>query len=119
MKEARIILATDTKDNRPIKATIRELLRNKLANNFGGFTETMGYGGYIMADGILKTEAVYIYDVAMPHQDFPALRAIAAWLRIVAEQETVYLRDPDGNVAFVADPPQYRNRQTGELADIP
>jgi hypothetical protein len=99
-REARIILATDQQNNVPIHASIRDLLREKLARAFGGYTETVGQGGYIMANGDLKQEAVLIYDVAMEDHLYPALTAIAQWLALVANQETVYVRRPDGEVLF-------------------
>jgi hypothetical protein len=100
-KEARIILATEQQNNTPIHASIRDLLREKLARAFGGYTETTGNGGYIMENGdYLKQETVLIYDVAMEGHHYPALTAIAQWLAMVANQECVYVRRPDGEVMF-------------------
>lgn len=100
MKDARIILATEQRNNIPIHASIRDLLREKLARAFGGYTETIGHGGYIMEDGTLKQETVLIYDIAIEDHYYPVLTSIAQWLAMVANQETVYVRRPDGNVVF-------------------
>ncbi len=107
MKEARLILATETKNGKEVDWEIRHLLHSKLASTFGGFTETHGKGGYVMASGELfdhipklKIEAVWIYDVAMADEQYPALTAIAQWLCLVAQQECVYVRRPDGEVLF-------------------
>ena len=100
MREARIILATETRHNTPINASIRALLQNKLATAFGGYTETAGFGGYRMDSGDLKHELVLIYDVAIEPHHWPALTAIAMWLCHVADQETVYARRDDGVVFF-------------------
>ncbi len=110
MKEARLILATETRDGKEVDWEIRYLLHGKLASAFGGFTETHGKGGYIMASGEVKCspqrrgtraiEAVWIYDIAMADEQYPALTALAQWLCLVAQQETVYVRRPDGEVLF-------------------
>lgn len=100
MREARIILATETRHNHPIKEGIRGLLRAKLTSAFSGYTETQGTGGYVMADGSHKRESVYVYDVGMEDHQYPTLTAIAQWLALVADQECVYVRRPDGEVLF-------------------
>ena len=100
MREARIICASEQRDNRPVALSVISQLEETLAQRFGGYTVVMGRGGYVMDSGELKTELVRVYDVAMEAHHFPALTGIAQWLCREANQECVYVRDPTGQVSF-------------------
>lgn len=108
MKEARIILPAYERDGTPVGKGIAGQLSTKLIDAFGGYTLTVGVGGYRMADGSIKQEPVEVFDVAMPSGDDDGslhqgqnLTEIAVWLCNVANQECVYLRYPSGLVVFV------------------
>jgi hypothetical protein len=102
MKEARIILPTFQRDDMPVGANIPTMLEEKLIDVFGGYTVTVGHGGYRMADGSIKQEPVRVYDVACGEWDnSETLEPMAKWLCKAANQECVYLRLPSGQIKFV------------------
>lgn len=101
MREARIIVP-----NKPEHHHVARELRHKLAHSFGGYTETIGYGGWVDPRGELIAEAVIVYDVAMADtaENVTAIRALADHVRVAARQQAVYLRLPSGNVEFIEAP---------------
>jgi hypothetical protein len=99
MREARIILPYSP-DGDSFGEHYR--LRKLLAQNFGGYTATFSYGGWVNGDGHLVEENVYVYDVAMPANDLNVdrLTILAHESAIALEQDSVYIRYPDGLVVI-------------------
>lgn len=102
-KEARIIVPSETKDGRPLADHVVFDILQEVAKLFGGFTAWAGMGGYVMADGEVKQEKVTIVDMAVKNDKSTReqLEAIATGLKVAGEQETVYLRLPDGKVELI------------------
>ncbi len=103
MKEARLIVPTHSRAGRPAPH-VTKTVRDFLITNFGGFTETIGSGGYRNQDGYIELDAVLIFDVAIDY-DMPShqalMRGIARKVCIGLNQECVYLRQTNGLVEFV------------------
>lgn len=97
MREARIVLPVQ---NGNANAPEHTWLRSKLCRQFGGFTESIGRGGWISPIGETIVEPISIYDVAMDG-DGQELIAIARQVGEMAAQDCVYVRLPDGAVEFV------------------
>ncbi len=102
LREARLIVPPHANDGTQHWDNV-EAVRALLIDGFGGYTETQGAGGYVMASGKTKTEPVVVFDIAMPltHDAKKTLRAIALFVLRVQKQETVYVRYANGLIEFV------------------
>lgn len=101
--EARIVIPSETKAGNPLPEHFVADILLEIAELFGGYTEWCANGGYIMANGKLKTEAVHVVDIAAAHNKTTKehLEALAADIKAQGEQETVYLRLPGGRVELI------------------
>ena len=99
MKEARLILTTQTRNGELIHARVLHHFTQWVADSFGGYTLTMGEGAYRHPNGRVQVEPVMILDILTDRVDL--LREIAHTFTFVADQEGTYLRLPDGEVEFV------------------
>jgi hypothetical protein len=97
MREARIIFPTE-----PL-ARERTRFEHDLVSAFGGFTRTIGDGGWAGDDGKTVYETVSIYDVAM--EDAPTnarqLKVLAVQYGRLLAQEAVYVRFASGAVEII------------------
>lgn len=98
LREHRLIMPFNPANEGSNEAHLR--LKQELVAAFGGFTETIGRGGWKGANGIVYDD-VAVYDVAFD------VRSEADWLRFVAigmeigallGQEAVYFRNSYGEV---------------------
>lgn len=97
LKEAQIIVPADPRYALQVGGLIAALVRE-----FGGVTETSGFGYWLNSAGVSVNEPVRIFTVACePH-------ASETWFRWQAErfgrdcdQEAVYVRFPDGTVEII------------------
>lgn len=98
MREARIIMPLVSTDSQHTREHDR--LKRALAQNFGGYTVTIGSGGWVDGRGFLIRETVAIYDIAMPDTKLnrSRVRDLAYLTAVELKQESVYVRTPDGNV---------------------
>jgi len=96
MKEARIILAGADENS------VNRYLR-LIAKRFGGFTAWAAHGGWVNDNGELVQEPVRVVDVALGNglYDMAYLRGLAKAWREWADQDCVYVRDPQGNVTLI------------------
>lgn len=79
-----------------------ELLKQRLLDDFGGYTETRGQGAWKPPEGRpLVIEPVVVYQIAMERQSVIRLREIARDCAIMADQECVMIVTPCGDVEFV------------------
>ncbi len=66
-------------------------LGERLAGIAGGYTRVRGVGAYVMADGTVKREPVYVYTLFAP--DVPStrerIRSVAQHVKIQLAQESV------------------------------
>lgn len=104
MREARIILPETHHSDGHSLAPIHAWLKRSLAADFGGYTATPSFGGWVAPDGTLYEEKGTAYDVAADDDRAGELRTIAQFIAGQAEQLAVYLRLPDGHVEFVEAP---------------
>lgn len=104
MREARLVLPAADNAGTPLP-NVHSGLQRELASAFGGFTQTMGFGGWVDNDGKTISEPVAVYDVAIEEDAIDTLRAIARRYCALAEQACVYLRLPTGSVEFVQPEP--------------
>ena len=98
LKEGRLIVPTDP----PNADTVLKWVRDYLVAEFGGYTETKGFGGWMGKDGVCQ-EPVRIFDVAYKTgldavTGNVQLRIIADHVKINLQQEAVYVRFNDGSV---------------------
>lgn len=105
MKEARIILPTVANGNVRSSANVHQLLAVDLAYRFGGYTAIKGSGGWLDREaGMLVTEEVTIYDVAVASHDARAaadLSDLALRAGRQLDQKAVYVRLPNGEVRII------------------
>ena len=102
MKMASLILPTH--DNHGVGLQdVHCALQSDLCDTFGGFTLTQGCGGYRFDSGEVKLESVVIYNIAMSDtpENASKLRTIAKHEASLAEQESVMITLPNGNVEFI------------------
>lgn len=88
-----------------VRPDIADALGKRLAATYGGFTRTDAQGGYIMADGRLVCESVFVFDVATESDAesvFGFAAMAAAEIRRAMDQESVYFRNIDGRVHILA-----------------
>ena len=78
-----------------------KLFQESLCAMFGGYTRTLGRGGWKDSWGEVKHEVVEIYDIAVTDDQFRILQTVAAWVAFVGNQEQVYVRAPDGVIRSV------------------
>lgn len=101
LRECRIILPTLTQKGELFDVRkVRKWVEASLAAHFGGWTITPGAGECTMEDGSKKPETVFVYDVAIPGTEaaYRNLVRIALGIKEMADQETVYVKDPWGRV---------------------
>lgn len=98
MREARIICPLYDNEGASLADTHTEL-EGKLIEHFGGCTKVRGTG-FDMSRGEVVIESVFVYDVAMTMglENRSILAGLAEWLLFAADQRSVYLRYPDGEV---------------------
>lgn len=102
MREARIILPHSQPSHLVHKTvTLIKWLRRELCELAGGYTETMGRGGWVNDEGKTLDEEVTIFDVAVGPLQIPQLRSIAREMGERAEQKCVYLRLPYGEIELI------------------
>lgn len=99
MKLARIILPERDNDNGMLTDE-HGYLQKTLLERYGGFTQTSGIGGW-KHEGVIMYERVRIYDVAMERADVISLRNLAAEMATRANQHSVMIVTPNGDVEFV------------------
>lgn len=106
LREARIILPRQDNNGVPL-IPVKNVLEKKLLTSFGGFTRLEGMGGWesnrVMHTRRLYQEYVWIYDIVVS-LDWMAsikLKRIGLWLKKVANQESIYLRLPSGEIEFL------------------
>ncbi len=102
LKEARLIVPMQDNDGHPSDDILSEV-RSRMLDVFGGYTETVGMGGWADAGSIYR-EPVAIFDVAIDPFDSTktgALLALAQHVRQQLYQEAVYLRWYDGDIQLV------------------
>lgn len=99
--EARLILPWQCCD--AARHTLVLDVEERLRHLFGSYTRFHAAGSYVMRDGKPMTEQVLVYDIAVTNisATYQQLREIAEHIRVAAEQESVYLRLPNGQVEFV------------------
>lgn len=104
MKLAKIILPERDNNNESLSWQ-HQALQDLLIANFGGFTMTKGFGGWVNAERqpftVVMRENVWVYDIAMQRADTPKLRSLAQQLAADAKQEAVMIVTPNGDVEFV------------------
>lgn len=123
MKEARIILPTSfehpdkkwlehnegPRDAESVRVeyvnAIHAKLEYRLAQEFGGYTATVGKGGWVDDQGDLVQDDVIVYDVAGVGSvaDENELMYIAQTFRNMAQQDCVYVRFFDGTVRLIGE----------------
>lgn len=74
--------------------------RRKLADSFGGYTATVGEGGWVDPDGQLVEERVVVYTVAV-ERGLPDLFRTATEEARRMEQKALYWEFPDGRVKII------------------
>lgn len=96
MREGRIIIP-DLDDG-----TMLIDFQKRLLSSFGGYTRTMGDGGWIdpARPSTVEEEAIIIYDVAY-NGDNSELFQIAEWAQLYFEQTSIYCRYGNGVVQMV------------------
>lgn len=99
--EARLVLATFQQNGKPIGEPTLGFFEDETARLFGGFTKTIGRGAYIMASGKVKKESIRVLDVAMSLTDGGRIEQLAREFKTAGNQESVYLRCPNGTVLFL------------------
>ena len=104
MKEFRFSFASEDASG-IIRTDIAAVMLEKFARAYGGATQLLANGGYMMADGRLVVESVFVFDVATD-QNAESVYAFAimaaAEIRREMEQESVYFRNVDGQ-AYILD----------------
>ena len=95
MREARLIVPQGALDPR---------LPRRLSERFGGYTMTIGQGGWKGPDG-MEYEDVYVFDIAVDEFDLLQMMALDHEARLMVDrgQKSVYLRYPDGVVRFITE----------------
>lgn len=104
MREFRIAFAQCDGGGKP-RPEIADALGKRLAAVYGGFTRFDARGGYIMADGTLAAESVYVFDIATAADAESVAQfaeMAAAEIRRAMAQESVYFRNIDGGVRILA-----------------
>ena len=104
MREFRIIFAVNDKAGNA-RLDMCESVGARLAGTYGGFTQLIGTGGYLMWDNSgFVCESVYIFDCATD-DDAASVRnfafQVAADIRFNMNQESVYFRNIDGEVELL------------------
>lgn len=100
-REARLILPSETQHSARVPRAQITAIEKEIASEYGGYTETKGKGGYVMASGELKREAVVVLDIAMKQRGAAKLERLAHKIAVELDQESVYVRLPSGKVEFV------------------
>lgn len=100
-REARIVIPSEKANGEPLGAAFVLDVLMEAAQLFGGYTAFVASGGFIAANGEVKTEAVCVLDVATDNKMREALESLALHIKLVGEQESVYLRLPDGKVELI------------------
>lgn len=101
MRECRVIVPTHNNVGNALTYEHNEF-QVALINAFGGFTRTLGLGGWRADNGNIVQEEIAIYDIAV--EDSPAsvkLRIFSMELLKTADQDAIYFRGPDGTVELL------------------
>ncbi len=96
LREARLIVPVGN-------ITVIDRVRDRLVEEFGGYTETIGRGAYMLASRQFACETIHIFDVAILAGGVGMLQAIAIYVCHAMKQECVYLRHPDGSIEFIGE----------------
>ncbi len=101
-REARFILPAKFNNGQMLSAQIFNGIVDKLVDEFGGATVAQAYGYWKHPEGEVMAESVYTFDVALPDERAKesAFIAIATHAAIQAEQHSVYIRLPNGEVTI-------------------
>ena len=86
------------KDSKPVQVNM-DYLDDLAINYFGGYSRHYVEGGYKHTDGRIAKEQSVCYVVFAEDPHFPGI--FAADCKILANQESVCLVNPDGSVEFV------------------
>jgi len=99
-REARIVMPMDgpTMSDR---VAAHGKIRKRMAETFGGYTQTEGSGGWVAPDGKLVKEVVAIYDVAILPSQNAELARIAVEAGRQLKQHSVYVRYSHGAVDII------------------
>lgn len=97
------------------------LLKERLCAAFGGFTMTLGHGGWVNEKGEVEKDSVAIYDVAIDSdRDAPweLIHRFAVEAGTALDQKSVYVRYPNGEVDIIKidKPVETRNDTADALA---
>lgn len=103
MDHSYVITIPTTLYNAPAPDAIVEALRlevkTSLAAAFGGYTETVGTGGYVAEDGELIEERIYLVEACYEVEDDELVQRLAARIKAELRQECVMIRK-DREVQF-------------------
>ena len=100
LHEARLIVPTGA----DIALSQIDMVRNLLAETFGGYTEINAAGGWVNPEGKCIQEPVKLFDIAVRKdckKSNQLLHSIALRVKLSLDQECVYLRKPDGTVEYI------------------
>ena len=99
-----LIVVPTTVYNAPAPAHVVEALRfevkTALAQAFGGYTETLGNGGYVADSGELIEEPVFLIRAAYQTPNDELVAGLAQKIKTALNQETVMIQR-DHEVYFV------------------
>lgn len=99
LHECRLILPDFEQDKvNPVDPSVQTWLEDTLVKHFGGYTRVRCTGGYKMADGEVKFEGGWVYDVATDLPGYGYVVLIALGILRRPRQETVYVRGFNGTV---------------------
>ena len=98
MIEARLIVPALGANQKPIP---HYSIKRELIERFGGYTQTLGEGGWKSPSGKVITESVCVYDIALHPTRKHALLHFAASIALIHGQECVYVRFGRNSVRFV------------------
>lgn len=116
MKLARIILPLMDNQYRDLFA-VHQALKRMLLAAWGGYTASPGDGAWRGPDGKVFAERVMIYEIAMELGDVLKLREIARYICNEAQQESVMIVTPHGDVDFVR-PEMSQNERIARAYDL-
>ena len=103
MREFRLIFAQCNPKGRK-RTDIADRVSFQLAQRFGGFTLTLGTGGFQDSKGNLIMESVFVFDCATdqyPYRIGTFARMIARMIKREMNQESVYFRNVNGRVKLI------------------
>ena len=90
--ETKIILPSKTKDDQPIAQEYIDRLLINVSQTFGGFTLQTGVGGWILQDGKLQKEEVWIVTISGKRSAVTKyIKSLALTVKSDLAQEAVYI----------------------------